>query len=103
MLQALEPRWTLQGAPVGRLFVSSKSDLAHIVGIVSQSMQQTPNARGRWAADVSLFHGAHRRVNTAYCHIGQPPTIHTEADAGLSLMECFGLAFCLLPLHKLWH
>lgn len=36
MLQTLEPRWTLQAAPVGRLFVSSKSDLAHIVGIASQ-------------------------------------------------------------------
>lgn len=72
MLQTLEPRWTLQGAPVGRLFVSSKGDLAHIVGRVSQSMQQTPNTRGRWAADVSLFYGAHQRVNTACCHIGQP-------------------------------
>lgn len=44
--QTLEPRWTLQGAPVGRPFVSSKSDLAHIAGSVSQSMHQTSNTRG---------------------------------------------------------
>lgn len=46
MLQTLEPTWTLQVAPVGRLFVSSKGDLARIVGLVSQSMQQMPNTRG---------------------------------------------------------
>lgn len=105
MLQTLEPRWTLQAAPVGRLFVSSKSDLAHIVGIASQSMQQTPNARGPWAADNLLSRGTHRRVNTAYCHIGQPPTIHAEAAAGLSLWSALASqsASCLCTNYGINH
>lgn len=103
MLQTLEPTWTLQGAPVGRLFVSSKGDLARIVGLVSQSMQQMPNTRGRWAADVLLFHRAHRRVNHGLLPHWPAPSHSRRGSCRFVTLECFGLAFCLLPLHKLWH
>lgn len=97
VLETLEPRWTLQGAPVGRPFASPKGDLAHIVGSVSQSMHRTSNTRGLWAADMLAPPKAHQRVNTTYCHIGQPPAIHAEAAAGLSLWSALALqsASCL--------
>lgn len=80
-------------------------DLAHIVGLVSQSMHQTvqypwPLGRRRPASPK-----AHRRVNTPYCHIGQPPAIHAEAAAGLSLWSALALqsASCLCTSYGIYH
>lgn len=66
-------------------------------------MQQMPNTRGRWAAHVLLFHRAHRRVNHGLLPHWPAPSHSRRGSCRFVTLECFGLAFCLLPLHKLWH
>lgn len=96
MLQTLEPRWTLQGAPVGRLFVSSKGDLAHIVGRVSQSMQQTPNARGRWAAQRLPLP---RRASTSQHGLLPHWPAPSHSRRGRCRFVTYGVLWpCILPL-----
>lgn len=79
------------------------SDFAHIVGLlVSLSMHRTSNTRGLWAAQVSLSHSTSTSQHALLPH--WPASSHSRrGSCGFVTLECFGLAFCLVPLHKLWH
>lgn len=80
-------------------------DLAHIVGLVSQSMHQTVQCPWALGRRRPAYPKAHRRVNTPYCHIGRPPAIHAEAAAGLSLWSALASqsASCLCTSYGIYH